>query len=156
VGGVRRLGAAHGEVLGAPVAEYLPARLVRGRAALIGDAAHVASPMTGAGFENALLDAEALAAALRSATAPDAPDSLDSYERERPPQAQRLVSSGMSWGRSASPGYAELADRHREARGRPGCRDGTWRVPCHQCDDKSGEPEHGSQTQASASRAMSH
>jgi 2-polyprenyl-6-methoxyphenol hydroxylase-like FAD-dependent oxidoreductase len=87
-------------VFGTPVAEYLPPRLVRGRVALIGDAAHVASPMTGAGFQNALLDVDALAAALRSATAPDVPGSLNRYERERLPQARRLVSSGMSWGRS--------------------------------------------------------
>jgi FAD binding domain len=57
----------HGQVVGAPVAEYLPPRLVRGRVALAGDAAHVASPMTGAGFRNALLDVAALAACLDSA-----------------------------------------------------------------------------------------
>ncbi len=93
-------GVTHDEVLGAPVAEYLPARLVRDRVALIGDAAHVASPMTGAGFQNALLDVEALVTALRSVTAPDVPAGLDRYERERLSHAQRLVSSGMSWGRS--------------------------------------------------------
>ncbi len=93
-------GVTHGEVFGTPVAEYLPARLVRGRVALIGDAAHVASPMTGAGFQNALLDVAALAASLDSLTAPDAPTGLDRYERERLTQARRLVSSGMAWGQS--------------------------------------------------------
>jgi 2-polyprenyl-6-methoxyphenol hydroxylase-like FAD-dependent oxidoreductase len=93
-------GVTHDEVLGAPVAEYLPARLVRDRVALIGDAAHVASPMTGAGFQNALLDVEALAAALSNGTAPDVPAGLRRYEGERLSHAQRLVSSGMSWGRS--------------------------------------------------------
>jgi 2-polyprenyl-6-methoxyphenol hydroxylase-like FAD-dependent oxidoreductase len=93
-------GVTHGEVFGTPVAEYLPARLVRGRVALIGDAAHVASPMTGAGFQNALLDVAALAASLDRATVPDVPASLDRYERERLPDARRLVSSGMAWGRS--------------------------------------------------------
>ena len=92
-------GMTHGEVVGTPVAEYLPVRLVRGRVALVGDAAHVASPMTGAGFENALQDVAALVAALRSATA-DLPADLDRYERERLPHARRLVSSGMAWGRS--------------------------------------------------------
>jgi 2-polyprenyl-6-methoxyphenol hydroxylase-like FAD-dependent oxidoreductase len=90
----------HGEVLGTPVAEYLPPRLVRGRVALIGDAAHVASPMTGAGFQNALLDVGALAAALGGGTGPDVPAGLERYERERLPQARRLVSSGAAWGRS--------------------------------------------------------
>ena len=90
----------HGEVFGTPVAEYLPPRLVRGRVALIGDAAHAASPMTGAGFQNALLDVRALAANLDRVTAPDVPAGLDRYERERLPQARRLVSSGMAWGDS--------------------------------------------------------
>ena len=56
--------------------------------------------MTGAGFENALQDVDALVAALRSATAADVPAGLDRYERERLPHARRLVSSGMAWGRS--------------------------------------------------------
>ena len=93
-------GVTHGEVFGTPVAEYLPVRLVRGRVALIGDAAHVASPMTGAGFENALLDVGALAANLDRVTGPDVPAGLDRYERDRLPQARRLVSSGMAWGDS--------------------------------------------------------
>jgi 2-polyprenyl-6-methoxyphenol hydroxylase-like FAD-dependent oxidoreductase len=93
-------GVTHGAVFGAPVAEYLPPRLVRGRVALVGDAAHVASPMTGAGFQNALLDVQALAASLDGVTAPAAPAALDRYERERLPRARHLVSSGMSWGRS--------------------------------------------------------
>jgi 2-polyprenyl-6-methoxyphenol hydroxylase-like FAD-dependent oxidoreductase len=92
-------GVTHGQVFGTPVAEYLPERLVRGRVALIGDAAHVASPMTGAGFENALLDVAALAAAVASGGAA-APRALDRYEAERLPAARRLVSSGMAWGRS--------------------------------------------------------
>jgi 2-polyprenyl-6-methoxyphenol hydroxylase-like FAD-dependent oxidoreductase len=98
-------GVTHGEVFGTPVAEYLPARLVRGRVVLIGDAAHVASPMTGAGFQNALLDVRALAAALDHVPAPGVPESdvptgLDRYERERLPLVRRLVSSGMAWGDS--------------------------------------------------------
>jgi 2-polyprenyl-6-methoxyphenol hydroxylase-like FAD-dependent oxidoreductase len=93
-------GVTHGEVFGTPVAEYLPPRLVRGRVALIGDAAHAASPMTGAGFQNALLDVRALAAALDSVTSPNVPAGLNRYERERLPQARRVVSSGMAWGDS--------------------------------------------------------
>jgi 2-polyprenyl-6-methoxyphenol hydroxylase-like FAD-dependent oxidoreductase len=92
-------GVTHGEVFGTPVAEYLPVRLVRGRVVLVGDAAHVASPMTGTGFETALQDVGALAAALSSPAA-DVPTALDRYERERLPHARRVVSSGMAWGRS--------------------------------------------------------
>jgi 2-polyprenyl-6-methoxyphenol hydroxylase-like FAD-dependent oxidoreductase len=93
-------GVANGQVFAAPVAEYLPSRLVRDRVALVGDAAHVASPMTGAGFENALLDVAALAASLRGASGAGIPAALGRYEEERLPLARRLVSSGMSWGRS--------------------------------------------------------
>ena len=90
----------HGQVVGTPVAEYLPPRLVRGRVALVGDAAHVASPMTGAGFRNALLDVAALAACLDSAEPASVPAGLARYQHERLPLARQLVSSGMSWGHS--------------------------------------------------------
>lgn len=90
----------HGRLFGAPVAEYLPPRLARDRVALVGDAAHVASPMTGAGFQNALLDVAALAASLRGADPASLPDGLARYERERLALARQLVSAGMSWGRA--------------------------------------------------------
>ncbi|WP_300605139.1 FAD-dependent monooxygenase [Trebonia sp.] len=93
-------GVTHDAVFGTPVAEYLPERLVRGRVALVGDAAHVATPMTGAGFENALLDVRALAASLIRVTGADVWAGLDRYEQERLPHARRLVSSGMAWSRS--------------------------------------------------------
>jgi 2-polyprenyl-6-methoxyphenol hydroxylase-like FAD-dependent oxidoreductase len=93
-------GVAHGAAFGTPVAEYLPARLVRERVVLIGDAAHVATPMTGAGFHNALLDVAELAQDLRGTSGADVPAALDRYQQERLPQARDLVSSGMSWGRS--------------------------------------------------------
>jgi 2-polyprenyl-6-methoxyphenol hydroxylase-like FAD-dependent oxidoreductase len=56
--------------------------------------------MTGAGFQNALLDVAALAACLGRADAASVPAGLDRYQRERLPLARQLVSSGMSWGRS--------------------------------------------------------
>ena len=93
-------GVTHGEVFGTPVAEYLPERLVRDRVVLVGDAAHVATPMTGAGFTNALLDVAELAASLGSAPAAGILAALQQYEHERLPRAWQLVSSGMSWGRS--------------------------------------------------------
>ncbi|HTW82867.1 MAG TPA: FAD-dependent monooxygenase [Candidatus Sulfotelmatobacter sp.] len=46
---------------GTPLAEYLPERLASGRVAMLGDAAHVSSPMVGAGLITGLLDALAIA-----------------------------------------------------------------------------------------------
>jgi 2-polyprenyl-6-methoxyphenol hydroxylase-like FAD-dependent oxidoreductase len=71
------------------------------RVALAGDAAHVASPMTGAGFHNALMDVASLAACLGGTDVASVPAGLARYARERLPLARQLVSSGMSWGRSS-------------------------------------------------------
>ncbi len=70
-------------VIGTPIAEYVPDRLVNGRLALVGDAAHVPTPMTGSGFSASLDDAEALAesvaAGLRGSTLAKA---LREYEQQ--------------------------------------------------------------------------
>jgi 2-polyprenyl-6-methoxyphenol hydroxylase-like FAD-dependent oxidoreductase len=54
-------------IFGTPLAQYLPRRLANGRVAIVGDAAHVASPMVGAGLVNGLLDCAAVAEALKAA-----------------------------------------------------------------------------------------
>lgn len=46
---------------GALIAEYEPERLARGALAIVGDAAHVVSPMTGVGFATGVEDAAVLA-----------------------------------------------------------------------------------------------
>src|SRR5580658_1121157 len=71
----------HHLVYGTPVAEYLPKRLVSGRIALAGDAAHAATPMVGGGFRMGLLDAAQLANSLLST--PDIQSNLRGYERSR-------------------------------------------------------------------------
>ncbi len=85
------------DLLGTPVAEHLPTRLVRGDIALIGDAAHAVSPVTGAGFHNGLLDVQALTAALRSTSTNTVHHALLDYERNRLQPAQRLVADSRSW-----------------------------------------------------------
>jgi 2-polyprenyl-6-methoxyphenol hydroxylase-like FAD-dependent oxidoreductase len=55
----------HRVIFGTPLAEYLPERLVTGRLGVVGDAAHVASPMVGAGFSSGLEDGTAFIAAVR-------------------------------------------------------------------------------------------
>jgi 2-polyprenyl-6-methoxyphenol hydroxylase-like FAD-dependent oxidoreductase len=54
----------HRVIFGTPLAEYLPERLVTGRLGMVGDAAHVASPMVGAGFSSGLEDGTAFIAAV--------------------------------------------------------------------------------------------
>ena len=81
-----------GTVFGTPIVQYKPARLVAGRVALVGDAAHAASPMVGGGFRQGLYDVRALTAALTAANSPAAvPDALGRYERARLGAAIRHV-----------------------------------------------------------------
>jgi 2-polyprenyl-6-methoxyphenol hydroxylase-like FAD-dependent oxidoreductase len=89
-GAIRRL-----EFVGTPISEYYPTRLVRGRLALLGDAAHVVSPVTGAGFHNGLLDIQALVASLHSQRPVAA--ALDEFERLRLRPAQALVRESQRW-----------------------------------------------------------
>jgi 2-polyprenyl-6-methoxyphenol hydroxylase-like FAD-dependent oxidoreductase len=79
---------------GSPIAEYQPVRLAKGRLAIIGDAAHVVSPMTGSGFASAVQDAAALAQVLADTPADQSVEAaLARYEMVRLPFAHRLVAS---------------------------------------------------------------
>ena len=77
---------------GAPIAEYKPERLARGTLAIVGDAAHVVSPMTGRGFATGVEDAAVLAKMLASRRA-DEPiaAALALYEKARLPFVRGLV-----------------------------------------------------------------
>jgi 2-polyprenyl-6-methoxyphenol hydroxylase-like FAD-dependent oxidoreductase len=78
--------------------EYLPGRLASDRAVIIGDAAHVVTPMTGAGLINGFRDVLALAGELRSANSPaDVPAALRRYERIRLGPARDLAERSMWW-----------------------------------------------------------
>lgn len=94
---------------GTPVAEYLPDQLVSGRVALVGDAAHVSTPMTGRGFAVAVDDAEALSHALAQHSAgTDVPEALLAYEHRMLGPARELVTAGQAFSRS----FAANAWRH--------------------------------------------
>lgn len=93
-----------GEVLAAPVAEYLPERLRSGRIVLVGDAAHVPTPKTGNGFPASLQDGEALAEAIREVVAgrSSIESALEAYEQVRLTPVRELVASGQAWSREFS------------------------------------------------------
>jgi 2-polyprenyl-6-methoxyphenol hydroxylase-like FAD-dependent oxidoreductase len=89
----------HKVIFGTPLAEYLPERLVAGRLALVGDAAHVASPMVGAGFSSGLQDGKAFIAAVRRSrgTAADAgTQALRRYDEVRLAPNRRRVLESLS------------------------------------------------------------
>jgi 2-polyprenyl-6-methoxyphenol hydroxylase-like FAD-dependent oxidoreductase len=90
-----------------PVAEYRPRRLVRGRVAILGDAAHVASPVTGIGYKTGLYDAEALFRHAQDGVAGEhAIAALDRYEDERLSAGQSLVEVSRQWGKDFLAGVA--------------------------------------------------
>jgi 2-polyprenyl-6-methoxyphenol hydroxylase-like FAD-dependent oxidoreductase len=75
-----------GILFGTPLTQYLPARLHNGRIAIVGDAAHVASPMVGAGLVYGLLDGIALGRAVAAAggtTGTAGVTALRAYEAQR-------------------------------------------------------------------------
>ncbi|KRE81390.1 MULTISPECIES: FAD-dependent monooxygenase [unclassified Arthrobacter] len=85
-------------VIGTPIAEYVPVRLATGRVAIVGDAAHVPTPMTGSGFAESLHDAEAIADAITDFGTTST--ALHSYENARLRSARNLVQSGQGFSRS--------------------------------------------------------
>jgi 2-polyprenyl-6-methoxyphenol hydroxylase-like FAD-dependent oxidoreductase len=87
---------AEGAVAPHPVFELVPGRLVRGRVALAGDAAHLASPITGSGARMAMEDALTLGAALAAASSIE--DALAAYGQARRSDAAHVVRDGQRWG----------------------------------------------------------
>jgi 2-polyprenyl-6-methoxyphenol hydroxylase-like FAD-dependent oxidoreductase len=73
-----------GGVFGTPIVHYRPTRLVDGRVALAGDAAHAASPMVGGGFREGLYDVRALSETMSGITSPrEVVGALVRYQRRR-------------------------------------------------------------------------
>ncbi|MQT15021.1 FAD binding domain-containing protein [Segnochrobactrum spirostomi] len=77
--------------------DYAPAHMVKGRVALLGDAAFVARPHTAMGVAKAAGDAFALRDALRGQ--PDLDSALRAYEGARVPVGQSIVAYGQRLGR---------------------------------------------------------
>jgi 2-polyprenyl-6-methoxyphenol hydroxylase-like FAD-dependent oxidoreductase len=77
---------------GAPIAEYRPEKLAAGALAIIGDAAHVVSPMTGSGFATGVEDAAVLAHMLTGLRENEPVSAaLARYEAARLPFVRALV-----------------------------------------------------------------
>jgi 2-polyprenyl-6-methoxyphenol hydroxylase-like FAD-dependent oxidoreductase len=75
-------------------------RLVAGRVALIGDAAHVSSPMTGSGFHYSLLDVLSLRQALAGIAGGEAvAAALTQFEHARLADDRQLALYGRRWSR---------------------------------------------------------
>jgi 2-polyprenyl-6-methoxyphenol hydroxylase-like FAD-dependent oxidoreductase len=99
IGCIIRLTLRGGRTFATPIAEYEPTRLTSGRLVLVGDAAHLAAPTTGAGLVIGLDDVEALGDAVRSERNGGLA-ALDVYETLRLGPAQRLASASRTWSRS--------------------------------------------------------
>jgi 2-polyprenyl-6-methoxyphenol hydroxylase-like FAD-dependent oxidoreductase len=88
-----------GRCFGTPIAEYVPTRLIAGHMALVGDAAHVSSPMTGSGFHYGLLDVLSLRQALAVAGRQTVAQRLTLFERARLADDRQLALYGQRWSR---------------------------------------------------------
>ncbi|MGH4032960.1 FAD-dependent monooxygenase [Actinomycetota bacterium Odt1-20B] len=81
-----------------PMYDFTAPRYTADRVLLMGDAATVARPHTGAGAVKALQDATVLESAF--ATATTWPDALDTYETDRTPAGRTMVDLGRALGRA--------------------------------------------------------
>ncbi|GAB3460911.1 3-hydroxybenzoate 6-monooxygenase [Streptomonospora sediminis] len=89
------------DIIGTPIGEYVPYRLTMGRTCLIGDAAHLPSPMTGSGFSASAEDALVLGSAIEQHSS--IAKALSEYEASRLQPGRQLVRSGQSFSRSFAP-----------------------------------------------------
>lgn len=88
-------------ISGIPIKEYVPDKLIKGRIALVGDAAHVPAPITASGFNESLKDAAYLGICVANGIEGDkALQALDKYENNRLQKVRQMVQSGQSFSRS--------------------------------------------------------
>lgn len=86
------------DFIGVPIKEYVPTKLVNGRLAIVGDAAHVPSPITAGGFNESLKDAVALSECVSgNLLGSNAISALEKYESMRLEKMQEMVESGRQF-----------------------------------------------------------
>lgn len=98
--------ATHGKVTPHPIWEFAADPVVAGRIALLGDAAHLSSPQSGAGAYTGMLDARALGRAFGDASS--VPEALAVYNQDAVPRARALLDRSRRAGRTfaLAPGHA--------------------------------------------------
>jgi 2-polyprenyl-6-methoxyphenol hydroxylase-like FAD-dependent oxidoreductase len=88
-------------LIGTPIAEYVPDVLVKGRVALVGDAAHLPTPLTASGFDASLQDAATLTDCVaKGVQGSEAITGLLEYQSRRLREARQIVQAGKSFSRS--------------------------------------------------------
>ena len=88
-------------LIATPIAEYVPEVLVKGRIALVGDAAHLPTPLTASGFNASLEDAATLADCIsKEIQRGDVVEALLEYQSSRLKVARQIVQSGQGFSRS--------------------------------------------------------
>ncbi len=88
-------------LIATPIAEYVPEVLVKERIALVGDAAHLPTPLTASGFIASLEDAATLTDCVASEMERgDVVEALLQYQSRRLKVARQIVQSGQSFSRS--------------------------------------------------------
>src|SRR5688500_2204834 len=88
-------------LIATPIAEYVPEVLVKGRIALVGDAAHLPTPLTASGFNASLEDAATLADCVaKEMQRGDVVEALLQYQSRRLQVARQIVQSGQGFSRS--------------------------------------------------------
>jgi 2-polyprenyl-6-methoxyphenol hydroxylase-like FAD-dependent oxidoreductase len=86
---------------GIPIAEYVPDKIVKGRIALVGDAAHVLTPLSASGFNASLQDASTLSNCIAKELKNNSvTDALLEYESLRLKTVRQLVQAGQNFSRS--------------------------------------------------------
>src|SRR5688572_12665445 len=88
-------------LIATPISEYVPELLVKGRIALVGDAAHVPTPLTASGFNASLEDAATLTDCVaKEKQRGGVIETLLQYQSRRLKVARKIVQSGQGFSRS--------------------------------------------------------
>lgn len=88
-------------LIATPIAEYVPDVLVKGRIVIVGDAAHLPTPLTASGFNASLIDAATLAGCVaKGIYGTQATNALLEYQSRRLNEARQIVEAGQSFSRS--------------------------------------------------------